>query len=257
MRSTKAGRETSVTWWGTAHSTAQTDSGSGRPLSVRSPSGRSLNSLLVPARARTRSLTRIWLPSASAQSREASTTGVPNQSSSSKVASPALTPTRMTSGRPSTRRFLRSTDRCMATAPARASAAPRYETMTASPIVLTSVPPVAAIASRRSAKWDRRSSSATRSPTSAASSVDPTRSVNKIDTSPASATLPHSVGPTPVGECGKYRATPPVFFCRVPRDPLALPCHGPVCYGWRPRKAASRSAGAAPAGGSTLGPKGA
>ena len=89
------------------------------------PSGVTVYSLRVPARARTRSLTRIWLPSASAQRRAASTTGVPNQSPSSKVASPALTPTRMVSGLPSSCRLRRSTARCMATAPASASAAPR------------------------------------------------------------------------------------------------------------------------------------
>ena len=51
-------------------------------------------------------------------------TGVPNQSPSSKVASPALTPTRISRAGPPARRFWRSTERCMATAPARASAAP-------------------------------------------------------------------------------------------------------------------------------------
>jgi len=77
-------------------------------------------------------------------------------------------------------RLWRSTARCIVAAPASASAAPEYDTMSASPIVFTSVPPVAATASRSDAKWSRRNSSAAASPISDASSVEPTRSVNRI-----------------------------------------------------------------------------
>jgi hypothetical protein len=111
-------------------------------------------------------------------------TGVPNQSPSSKVASPALTPMRIARVGPPARRFRRSTARCIATAPANASAAPVYDAITASPMVLTSVPPVAAMASRRSVKWARRRLSAAASPMSEVSSVEPTRSVNRMLISP-------------------------------------------------------------------------
>ncbi len=104
--------------------TSLTAIGSGRPFRSRAPSERISSALRLPASALTRSLTRIWPPSAVAQSREASMTGVPNQSPSSKVASPALTPMRIANVGPRARRLRRSTARCMATAPDRASAAP-------------------------------------------------------------------------------------------------------------------------------------
>src|SRR5437868_5126789 len=47
-------------------------------------------------------------------------------------------------------------------------------------MVLTSVPPVPATASRSDAKWSRRSLSAAASPISDANSVEPTRSVKRM-----------------------------------------------------------------------------
>ena len=50
--------------------------------------------------------------------------------------------------------------------------------ITPSPVLLISIPPVAAAAPRRMAKWAWRSSSAASGPRRDASAVDPTRSVN-------------------------------------------------------------------------------
>ena len=77
-----------------------------------------------PASARTMSVTRIWPPSAAAQRRAASTTGVPNQSPLlERRVTGAHADTHRDDGR-SRRRLWRSTARCMAAAPATASAAP-------------------------------------------------------------------------------------------------------------------------------------
>ncbi len=77
---------------GGSHPTIATGTGSGRPLSSRSPPDVKLWPPRPRARTRTRSATRIWPPIAAAQRREASTTGVPKQSLSSRVTSPAEIP---------------------------------------------------------------------------------------------------------------------------------------------------------------------
>jgi hypothetical protein len=96
-------------------------------------------------------------PSAAVRSLDASTTGVPNQSPSSNEASPALIPTRIANRAPSHRRLWRSTPCCIATASAIASAAAGYDTINASPIDLTSVPPARPIAWRNTKRRSLRS----------------------------------------------------------------------------------------------------
>ena len=96
----------------------------------------------------------------------------------SSTASPIETPTR-SSRRSSPRRLWRSTPCWIAAAHDNARLGPVNISMTPSPVVFTSIPPVASAAPRRIAKWAWRSASVASGPRRDANAVDPTRSVNR------------------------------------------------------------------------------
>ncbi len=181
--------------------------GSGSPLSSRSPMGVKVWPPRPRASASTTLVARICPPSAAAQSRAASITGVPKTSPSSTVTSPRPRPirsARATCG--STKRWA-SMPCWMPTAAATARAAEPNVARNPSPMPLTTRPPCPSTISAIRASWARRTTSATSSPSRARSAVEPTTSVNRtVSVSrtpsefPPSATSGILPGPTPTRE---------------------------------------------------------
>ena len=105
----------------------------------------------------------------------------------SRSASPALSPTRMARRSPCTG----CRPSCwMAMAHRRASAAEAKATMSPSPSHLTSSPPWAPATSARRPWWARKMRCASSSPARARSSVEPTRSVKRMVTTPDASGMP-------------------------------------------------------------------
>ena len=184
-------------------STVTAASGVGSPFKRSRPAGRNRNPPREPTSPATSSLVRIWPPSASLHRRLASTTASPWKSAPSRTGSPAWSPTRKPSVGPEPDALCSSMPRCMETAHLSASTPLEKATISPSPRLFTSAPPLSATARRRTAKWAWRTSSAASSPSRANSSVDATRSVNSnVTTDEAPSLTPTVCLPT-------SRRTPP------------------------------------------------